>query len=248
VFAHFTGDEPLPRWYMVNPDGTDLRSLPWFYGAGEPLDWIQPRPLGARGGAALSVPRPTRSLPVGTETLTLVDRTRRDPFARKRERRRILAPVYFPAVEGSRPRARYMPAGVANALASATVPARVLRSIATHAQLGAWARRSRYPVLAFSPGYSVPHYLYSGLLEDLASHGYVVVAIDHTRETEAVQFADGETIRADAAREPTQDPQSDPGAHRRGLRHREARVTPAPPSDDRCPRNERRTARPLSAA
>lgn len=149
----------------------------------------------ARDVGAPSVPRPTGSLPVGTETLTLVDPTRQDPFASRRERRRILAQVYFPAVDRSRPRARYMPGGVANALASATVPAPVLRSIATHSQFGARARRGRYPVLVFSPGYSVPHYLYTGLLEDLASHGYVVVAIDHTRETEAVQFSDGQTIR-----------------------------------------------------
>jgi TolB protein len=43
VFAHFTGDESLPKWYIVNPDGTNLRSLPWFYGAADPLDWSQPR-------------------------------------------------------------------------------------------------------------------------------------------------------------------------------------------------------------
>jgi Tol biopolymer transport system component len=43
VFSHFRGDERLPHWYLVNPDGTNLRSLPWFYGAGDPLDWIQPR-------------------------------------------------------------------------------------------------------------------------------------------------------------------------------------------------------------
>ena len=43
VFAHFTGDEPLPKWYTVEPDGTDLHALPWFYGAAHPLDWIQPR-------------------------------------------------------------------------------------------------------------------------------------------------------------------------------------------------------------
>jgi len=43
VFAHFTGDEPLPKWYIVPPDGTGLRSLPWFSGAGDPLDWVQPR-------------------------------------------------------------------------------------------------------------------------------------------------------------------------------------------------------------
>jgi Tol biopolymer transport system component len=43
VFAHFTGNEPLPKWYIVRPDGSGLRSLPWFSGAGDPLDWVQPR-------------------------------------------------------------------------------------------------------------------------------------------------------------------------------------------------------------
>ena len=36
----FNGDEPLPHWYLVQPDGTGLRSLPHLYGAGEPLDWL----------------------------------------------------------------------------------------------------------------------------------------------------------------------------------------------------------------
>ena len=43
VFSHFRHNEPLPHWYLVKPDGTNLRSLPWLYGAGDPLDWIQPR-------------------------------------------------------------------------------------------------------------------------------------------------------------------------------------------------------------
>jgi Tol biopolymer transport system component len=43
VFSHFTGNEPLPHWYMVDPDGSNLRALPWLYGAGDPLDWVQPR-------------------------------------------------------------------------------------------------------------------------------------------------------------------------------------------------------------
>jgi Tol biopolymer transport system component len=44
VFSHFTGDEPLPHWYLIKPDGTGLRALPWFDGAGDPLDWIVPKP------------------------------------------------------------------------------------------------------------------------------------------------------------------------------------------------------------
>jgi TolB protein len=43
VFSHFKGDEPLPHWYLIRPDGTGLRSLPWFYGIGDPLDWLQRR-------------------------------------------------------------------------------------------------------------------------------------------------------------------------------------------------------------
>jgi Tol biopolymer transport system component len=42
VFAHFDGDEPMPEWYLVDPDGTNLRSLPWFSGAGDPIVWIIP--------------------------------------------------------------------------------------------------------------------------------------------------------------------------------------------------------------
>jgi Tol biopolymer transport system component len=39
VFAHFTGTAPFPRWYLVRGDGTGLRSLPWLYGAADPIDW-----------------------------------------------------------------------------------------------------------------------------------------------------------------------------------------------------------------
>jgi dienelactone hydrolase len=141
------------------------------------------------------VPRPTGTLPVGTATLTLVDRARPDPFASDRERRRILAQVYYPSADGDGARARYLPPGVARALPSKGVPATTLSAITTNAQLDARARQGRYPVLIFSPGYSVPHALYTGLLEDLASRGYVVIAVDHTRETEAVQFSNGEIVR-----------------------------------------------------
>jgi Tol biopolymer transport system component len=40
VFAHFHGDEPLPHWYLIRPDGGGLRSLPQLRGAGDPIDWL----------------------------------------------------------------------------------------------------------------------------------------------------------------------------------------------------------------
>jgi Tol biopolymer transport system component len=43
VFGHFRGSEPLPHWYLMRPDGSHVRSRPWLYGAGDPLDWLTRR-------------------------------------------------------------------------------------------------------------------------------------------------------------------------------------------------------------
>jgi Tol biopolymer transport system component len=42
VFAHFVGDAPRPRWYVMNADGTGIRSLPQLdrVRAGEPISWL----------------------------------------------------------------------------------------------------------------------------------------------------------------------------------------------------------------
>jgi TolB protein len=40
VFSHFRGDEPLPHWYLIKPNGRGLRTLPQLRGAGDPIDWL----------------------------------------------------------------------------------------------------------------------------------------------------------------------------------------------------------------
>jgi Tol biopolymer transport system component len=45
VFAHSARSAPLPRWYLIRADGSGLRSLPWLYGASDPLDWWAAHPL-----------------------------------------------------------------------------------------------------------------------------------------------------------------------------------------------------------
>lgn len=40
---------------------------------------------------------------------------------------------------------------------------------------------ARFPVLVFSPAAFAPHY-FTALFEELASHGYIVVAVSHTYE------------------------------------------------------------------
>jgi hypothetical protein len=43
-------------------------------------------------------------------------------------------------------------------------------------------RPGRLPTVLFSPGFGTPRVIYQALAEDLASHGYLVVAVDHTGE------------------------------------------------------------------
>jgi predicted dienelactone hydrolase len=55
-------------------------------------------------------------------------------------------------------------------------------------------RRGGWPVVLFSPGFGVERGLYTSLTEDLASHGYVVVAIDHPHDASIVEFPDGHVV------------------------------------------------------
>jgi dienelactone hydrolase len=68
--------------------------------------------------------------------------------------------------------------------------------IRTHSVENApFARRLGHcPVLIFSHGFGVLSRTYTGQLEDLASHGYVVAAIAHTYETMATVFPDGRVV------------------------------------------------------
>jgi Tol biopolymer transport system component len=48
VYSSFHGDEPLPTWYVMDADGTNVRSLPQLAGAGDPIDWLSPPALHGR--------------------------------------------------------------------------------------------------------------------------------------------------------------------------------------------------------
>jgi predicted dienelactone hydrolase len=76
--------------------------------------------------------------------------------------------------------------------------------VATHAKERVPFARSvrRAPVLIFSHGGGEARETYSGQLEDLASHGFVVAAISHTHEAVLTIFPDGRQIRLAPGRWP----------------------------------------------
>lgn len=146
----------------------------------------------------LQLPAPTGPHPVGRAELHLVEAGRPDPWKPDRPRE-LMVSVWYPArsPEGARP-APYMPPGVARVFADALLkpvgadPSRVdFTAVVTHARVGPSARRGRHPVLLYSPGGNQVRAMGSALAVDLASRGYVVVAIDHTFEGRAVEFPDG---------------------------------------------------------
>jgi dienelactone hydrolase len=75
------------------------------------------------------------------------------------------------------------------------VPAAVIATITTHAFAGPPAAIGAHPVVLFSPGLTELRSDATALVEELASRGYVVVAIDHPRESAILEFPNGRVIR-----------------------------------------------------
>lgn len=147
----------------------------------------------------LDLPAPSGRHRVGTTSLHLVDRARTDPLAPTARARELMVRLWYPAVRsGHRPAARYMPPRQAdllvrqlNAGLGTDFPANLL-TFPTHARRDAPAAGGPHrPVLLFSPGLGTNAALYTALLEELASRGYVVAGIEHTFDVAAVEFPDG---------------------------------------------------------
>ncbi|MGW3497423.1 alpha/beta hydrolase family protein [Streptomyces sp. NPDC001020] len=168
------------------------------------------------GPVTMTLPSPTGPYPVGTVSLHLVDHTRADPWlpTRAAAARELMVTFWYPArpMPGRVP-ARQLPPGVAaewqrlvEQQFSVEPGAVDWVATQTHAVHRAPVRHRRggLPVILYSPGRNVPRGFGTVLAEDLASRGYLVVAIDHTHETIAVQFPDGRVATVlDATEEAT---------------------------------------------
>ncbi|WP_280439864.1 alpha/beta hydrolase family protein [Nocardia cyriacigeorgica] len=137
------------------------------------------------GTARASVPAPTGPHPVGRID-TVLDR----------DGRPIPVSIWYPTTAtGAAP---YIPASTAVVRAQLAAEAALwLRTPAAAPTMtttvlpvaeGGPLAGDRLPVLIWSPGMGTPRWLASGLLMDIASRGYVVVAIDHTGESPAVEI------------------------------------------------------------
>ena len=113
--------------------------------------------------------------------------------------REVIALVWYPAKPGTGEKAPYIPnlnriasglraSGEVNPIEVAGLPL-----IRTSAMQDASVSTSAetYPVIVLSPGSGTNVEFYSALAEDLASHGYIVVGINHPYDVAAVALSDG---------------------------------------------------------
>ena len=163
----------------------------------------------ASGDVVLTLPAPTGRHPVGCRPIYLVDDSRPDPWDPEIPVRELMLTVYYPArdVTGLTP-APQLPPQAADAfglIAPRTplqLPAEGVNWGATrsHAFESAPPLPGRWPVLVHSPGGGDPRGLGTSLAEDLASHGAVVVSVDHPGDAVAVQFPDVRPYRRNTVR------------------------------------------------
>ncbi|MFI7366593.1 alpha/beta hydrolase family protein [Streptomyces sp. NPDC050149] len=157
------------------------------------------------GLPAAQLPRPTGPFGVGSATLHLVDRSRTDPWAPDSSPyRELMVSVRYPAAPGgSTPRVPQMSAAAAAHFGGPEGAATLNLGMApgtvdwgatlSHARQDApvHPRAGRLPVVLYSPGLGDPRTWNTALVDDLASHGYAVVTVDHTYEATEVEFPGG---------------------------------------------------------
>jgi len=146
---------------------------------------------------SLRLPDPGGSFVTGKIDAILTDDARPEPAtADGDDRRRVRVVAWYPAEAGTGRPAEYVSdlGGIAGALVASgelgefevaglsmvSDPARADGTMAT--------TEDQYPIIVFSPGNATNVEFYGALAEELASHGFVVIGIDHPYQVAAVDL------------------------------------------------------------
>lgn len=164
-----------------------------------------PTALQSPSSTQLALPAPTGRHRIGTVSLHLVDPSRPDPWVPGIPFRELMIQIWYPthaANDDPRyPRAPYTTPATARVFEGFfSLPP--LNWPITHAFLGApvQQRGRGWPVVLYSPSLGGERFETTCLVEELASHGYVVVTIDHVHDCGVVELPGGrlETVAVPA--------------------------------------------------
>ncbi len=152
------------------------------------------------------LPTPTGPLPVGTAAYHWLDESRLEIYTPDPDdTREIMVQFWYPTTAVDSATATLAPLLTNLDIVAPTLAERFdfpsfaldhLNLIQTHAYLDVPVNpeQASYPVIIFSPGYNSMRQQSTSLMEELASHGYVVIALDHTHVGVMTIFPDGRVI------------------------------------------------------
>lgn len=148
-----------------------------------------------------TLPTPAGPYHVGTEVFHWTDTSRHEPYGKTSEYRQVVAQAWYPTNATHGREAAYFEE--TNELPSmGGVPEFVFtgdfRKIATHGIVRAPVSDARktWPILVFSPALEVPREMYTGLCTQVASRGYVVMALSSPYESAVTTIANGEVVES----------------------------------------------------
>ncbi|KAI0533519.1 hypothetical protein GGR58DRAFT_516842 [Xylaria digitata] len=156
--------------------------------------------LALQASAASVVPLPKLKGPykVGTSVLELIDSSRTDPFAPTIQPRDLVISLFYPteskaecnlALQFPPLTAAYIDEVYNDTKASA-------ERILTQSCLDSPLSHPELPLLLFGPGLGNYRTYYSAELEEIASHGWNIVSVDHPYDARVVEWPNGHAVYA----------------------------------------------------
>lgn len=141
----------------------------------------------------LSVPPLSGKAKVGTRSFELVDRARPAGFDQPGPRR-LMVQVTYPRRKrkpGPCPKADYLPPKAQAELLKVFAVKDPVEAN-TRSCAGGRVMKRRSPLILFSHAYTADRAVYTSLINDLASRGFIVVSVDRTWDAFTVEFPSGE--------------------------------------------------------
>jgi dienelactone hydrolase len=132
---------------------------------------------------AYYLPQPTGPFNIGKTIHYLTDTSRKEELSRDNGNREVTCFMYYPTDQSSLGETIGETLELSPAFfADSPHIFETLDQVRAYAQLNAplVETNEKFPVIFFSHGLGDPVVFYTSLLEDLASHGYVVIAVQHT--------------------------------------------------------------------
>jgi len=195
---------------------TESMPYEWIYGLEADGAWLLTRltygTLAPPESLIPDLPAPTGSHAVGLLNLVLQDREREEVLGGQQAEgthpRNVAVQLWYPALPGSEAEpSPYQTPSAAEALATFLEWPRALNSffpmVKTNSVLDGRPdpRSGPFPVLVYNHGYSGFTGVHQALMEELASHGYVVASIGHAFESALFVLPDGTARAFDPANE-----------------------------------------------